>query len=159
MTNTNIKNENEKKPMAKRTALEAIASGNITVEVMTWVRNELDKMDEANAKRKDKPSKTALANQPIKEAIFSLLTVKGQMVASDIATALTAEGITFNDEGISTSKASALCRQMVEEGRLTVAEVKIPKKGKLKAYTAILVENEDEDAPVQATDGELNSMF
>jgi hypothetical protein len=27
-----------------------------------------------------------------------------------------------------------MCRQMVEEGRLTVTEIKVPKKGKLKQY-------------------------
>jgi len=139
MTNPNFENVNaNEKSLTKRSALEAIASGNVTEEIQTWAQAELDKMDAANAKRKEKPSKTAVANQSIKEAIFSLLTVKGQMVASNVAQSLNAEGITTADgEPISTSKASALCRQMVEEGRLTVAEVKIPKKGKLKQYAVV----------------------
>ena len=40
---------------------------------------------------------------------------------------------------ISTQKASALCRQLVESGKLSVEEVKIPKKGKQKAYRILEV--------------------
>jgi len=159
MANTVFENASEKS-LTKRSALEAIASGNVTEEIQNWAQTELDKMDAANAKRKEKPSKTSVANQSIKEAIFSLLTVKGQMVASDVAQALNTEGVTTAEgEPISTSKASALCRQMVEEGRLSVSEVKIPKKGKLKAYTAIPSNEAGEDESTQVTDAELNSMF
>ena len=39
--------------------------------------------------------------------------------------------------GISTNKASALCRQLVAEKKMTVEEVKVPKKGMQKAYTVV----------------------
>lgn len=127
----------EKKPMTRREVYNAILNGNISEEVLNWLRTELSKMDTANEKRKTQPSKKDKENQPIKEFIFSLLTEKGGMVASAIGETLE----------ISTSKASALCRQMVEEGRLSVAEVKSPKKGggKVKQYTAIKSEDETED--------------
>lgn len=38
---------------------------------------------------------------------------------------------------ISVQKASALCRQLVEEGALTVQEIKVSKKGKQKAYAIV----------------------
>ena len=38
---------------------------------------------------------------------------------------------------ISTQKASALCRQLVESNKLKVEEVKIPRKGKQKAYSIL----------------------
>jgi hypothetical protein len=57
------------------------------------------------------------------------------MTSPDIAEALKAQGVTTAEgEEISTPKASSMCRQMVEEGRLTVTEIKVPKKGKLKQY-------------------------
>jgi hypothetical protein len=100
---------------------------------------ELEKLDNANAKRKGAQSKTAKENAPIKSAIVSLLTEKGAMVASAIGVAL----------GITTSKASALCRQLVDENLLTDSEVKIPKKGKVKQYAVVVTAAEDEDSDVK----------
>jgi hypothetical protein len=31
-----------------------------------------------------------------------------------------------------------MCGQMVKEGRLTSSDVKVPKKGKVKGYTAVI---------------------
>lgn len=132
----NTNSVSEKKPMTRREIYNAVLNGNTSEEVLNWFRAELSKMDTANEKRKTQPSKKDKENQPIKDSIFALLSEKGPMVASAIGEALE----------ISTSKASALCRQMVEDGRLSVAEVKSPKKGggKVKQYTAIEVESEDE---------------
>lgn len=126
----------EKKPLTRREVYNAVLNGNISEEVLNWFRAELSKMDTANEKRKTQPSKKDKENQPIKKSIFSLLTEKGGMVASAIGEAL----------DISTSKASALCRQMVDDGLLSVAEVKSPKKGggKVKQYTAIKSKSESE---------------
>ena len=152
MNTTTTTNE---KPMTKRTFLEAVISGQLTEEVQNWASAELNKMDIANDKRKGQQSKKSKANEPIKAAILALLTASGSKVASDIADGLTAEGITTAEgEKISTSKASALCRQMVEDGQLTVAEVKIPKKGKVKQYTAVIVEVEAEDEAEDETEAE-----
>lgn len=122
--------------VTRRAVYTTIQKCDIPDWVRTWVEGELTKMDTANANRQSKPSKKEQENQPIKGSIFALLTERGPMVASAIGEALE----------ISTSKASALCRQMVEDGQLSVAEVKSPKKGggKVKQYTAIEVEDEDE---------------
>lgn len=139
----NTNSVSEKKPMTRREVYNAVLGGNTSEEVLNWFRAELSKMDTANEKRKTQPSKKNKENQPIKEAIFSLLTEKGGMVASAISEALE----------ISTSKASALCRQMVDDGLLSVAEVKSPKKGggKVKQYTAI--EDESEDGGEETAEG------
>ena len=135
----------EKKPMTRREVYNAVLSGNTSEEVLNWFRAELSKMDSANEKRKTQPSKKEQENQPIKDGIFALLSEKGSMVASAIGEAL----------GISTSKASALCRQMADDGRLSVAEVKSPKKGggKVKQYTAI--ESEDKTEGEEYIDGAI----
>lgn len=108
------------KTMTRREMFEAIVNGNITDEVVTMAKNEITKMDERNAKRKGKPSKNALANEPIKVQILEVLT-DTPMVASEVAEKV----------GISTQKASALLRQI--DG-LTVTEVKVKGKGKVKGY-------------------------
>ena len=98
----------------------------LTDEVRQFATDALQKMDERNAKRSSKPSKAALANEPIKQAILALLDGQEPMTAPAIALEM-GEGITHN-------KVSALCRQLVEAGMLTSSEVKVPKKGKMKAY-------------------------
>lgn len=106
--------------MTKREMFEAIVNGNVTEEVITMAQNEIAKMDERNARRKNTPSKTALANEPIKAHIVEVLTDTPQS-ASEIAEKVE----------ISTQKASALLRQI--DG-LTVTEVKIKGRGKVKGY-------------------------
>ena len=106
--------------MTRREMFEAIVNGNITDEVVTRAQNEIVKMDERNAKRKNRPSKNALANEPIKAHILEVLT-DAPMVASEVAEKV----------GISTQKASALLRQI--DG-LVVTEVKVKGKGKVKGY-------------------------
>ena len=104
-------------------------------DVAEKAKAELAKLDATNVKRAEKAAEKAKENGPIKQAIYNLLVEKGAMVASAIGAELTTE-----DNEVSTSKASAMCRQMVEEGRLTVCEVKVPKKGKVKQYTAVVSE-------------------
>ena len=97
---------------------------------------QLAKLDATNAKRAEQQSAKSKANEPLKIAILNLLTENGGMTSPDIADALNKQGVTTADgEEVSTSKASSMCRQMVEDGRLTVTEIKIPKKGKMKQYT------------------------
>jgi hypothetical protein len=118
---------------------DVLAIPAIPDKIADKARAELEKLDNANAKRKGTQSKTAKENAPIKSAIVSLLTEKGAMVASAIGEAL----------GITTSKASALCRQLVDENLLTDSEVKIPKKGKVKQYAVVVTAAEDEDSDVE----------
>lgn len=116
--------------MTMRKYHEAVlALPNLPADVKAKAEAEIAKLDAANAKRQSKPSKTAVANEPIKTAIVNLLTEQGAMVASAIGSALTTDEVE-----VSTSKASALCRQLVEAGALTVTEVKVKGKGAVKQY-------------------------
>ena len=97
---------------------------------------QIAKLDATNAKRAEQQSAKSKANEPLKIAILNLLAEHGGMTSPDIADALNKQGVTTADgEEVSTSKAYSMCRQMVEDGRLTVTEIKIPKKGKMKQYT------------------------
>lgn len=107
--------------MTNREMFTAIVNGDVTEEVVAKATEELAKLDARNAARKNKPSKKSVENEPIKEAIKSVL--------SD--TPLTASEVAEKVE-ISTQKASALLKQI--EG-LTVSDVKVKGKGTRKAYS------------------------
>lgn len=104
------------------------------LELKKFAKAEIVKLDERNASRSSKPTKTQIENEPIKEKILEVLSTGERMVASAIAERLE----------ISTQKASALCRQLVESKQLKVEDVKIPKKGKQKAYMINAAANEED---------------
>lgn len=121
--------------MTNREFFVNVSKGVVGEAEMAHAVEQIAKMDAANAKRAETQSKKSKENEPIKLAIRNLLTAKGAMTSPDIAVALNEQGVTNTDgEPISTSKASSMCRQMVDDGQLTVEEIKVPKKGKLKQY-------------------------
>ena len=113
--------------MTTREFLTAIVDANLSDELTQFATEGLAKLDKRNAARSSKPSKTAVANAPIKEAIVAFLDDHGQAIAAEVATGV----------DITPPKASALCVQLVKEGRIGSVDVKIPKKGKVKAYFII----------------------
>jgi cell fate regulator YaaT (PSP1 superfamily) len=110
--------------MTNREVLTAIVNEDITEEVKAKAEEELAKLDARNAKRASTPSKKSVENEPIKAKIAEFL-ADGARLAKEIA-----DGCE-----ISTAKASALCRQMVEDGRLKVEDVKVKGKGTQKSYS------------------------
>ena len=122
--------------MTNREFFTAIASNaTLSAELVKFAEEAIVKLDKRNASRSSKPSKMAIANEPIKASIVEYVTDHANALASDIAVACE----------ISTQKASALCVQMVKDNILTVCEVKVPKKGKVKAYSlAVADEGADE---------------
>lgn len=114
--------------MTNREFYTAISEGKLTDEIKEFAVASLEKLDARNATRNSKPSKTQLENAPIKEALLKYLTENdGQFTEGDLGTAL---DITHN-------KAGALARQLVAEGKVASAEVKIAKVGKRKVYSII----------------------
>lgn len=112
--------------MTKREFLNAVIANVDVIEIADFAKAEIEKMDARNAKRSHTPSKTAIANEPIKKAIVDLLRAYDEpVVASAIAEKME----------ISTQKASALCRQLVTDGQLSAVEVKVKGKGKQKGYS------------------------
>lgn len=124
--------------MTNREFYTAIANGTITEEIVAHASAALTKLDEANEKRKNKPSKKSTENAPILEAITNALTTEVK-IAADIAV----------EVGITTAKASALLRQLVAAKVAQVTDVKVPKKGTVKGYSLAAVETE---AEVETTD-------
>ena len=111
--------------MTNREFLTTVAQcETLSVEIREHAAAMLTKADEKNAKRRETQSKVQKENEPIKAQILEILSTGVVKVASDIATELK----------ISTQKASALCRQLVENGMLTVTDVKVKGKGTQKGY-------------------------
>ena len=120
MTNTN--------EITLRQLFTAVVEGNITPAMQEKAKAEIVKLDATNAKRAEKAKAKAVEYEPIKQAIFDFLVANGTKTTAEIAVGV----------GESSPKASAMCRQMVDEGRLTPSEVSVKGKGKQKAYTAIV---------------------
>lgn len=114
-----------------RDLLNAVISGNITEDIRAKAQAEIAKLDATNAKRAEKAKEKAKENLPIKQAIYDYLVANGTKTTAEIA-----KGVEVL-EG-SSPKASAMCRQMVDDGRLTTSEVSVKGKGKQKAYTAVV---------------------
>ena len=109
--------------MTKREFYVAIANGEMNEEVKAAAAEYIVKMDEANEKRKNTVSKKQEENEVIKVSIMEHLDTEAK-TATTIGELM----------GISTQKASALLRQLVNDGRASATEVKIPKKGAQKGY-------------------------
>ena len=111
--------------MTKREFLETIVSGTMNDEVVEKATEMLEKLDAENEKRRNRVSKKALENEPIKEKIVEVL--------GDEPKTATVIG---EEVGISTQKASALLRQLVMDGKAEKSDVKVTGKGTQKGYTA-----------------------
>ena len=115
--------------MTNREFYTAIANGTINDEIVAFANASIEKLDARNATRNSKPSKVQMENAPIKQALVEYLTThNGAFTEGDLGVAL---GVTHN-------KAGALARQLVAEGIAQVAEIKIPKVGKRKAYSIVV---------------------
>lgn len=91
-----------------------LAIDNIPADVREHAMHALDKMNEANARRSSKPSKKAIENEPVKASIVEYLGTVDSAIAADVAGACE----------ISSSKASALLRQLVEGGQVVAKDDK-----------------------------------
>lgn len=121
MANTNF---------TSREFYNAIIEGNVTDEVIEFAKHQLTKLDEKNEKRRNGLSKNQKNNEDIKTVLLATLERDRTYLASEVVGLV--DGIT------STQKASALLRQLVENGNLTCEEVKITGKGKVKGYKVIV---------------------
>ena len=109
-------------------------------ELVAHAQAQLSKLDATAEKRKGKVSK---ADQEKRDANAALATHIAKDIltaepktATDVAAILTAEGEP-DAEPVKVQKASYLLRLAVDMELAAVTEVKIPKKGTQKAYTAV----------------------
>ena len=118
--------------ITNRDILTLIANGTSNDITIAWAKGMLIKMDEKNAKRKNTKSKEQIANDGIMNSIREYNKTNGSQVASALGSAL----------GISTQKASSLCKILVDGGELTVADKKVKGKGSVKEYSLVTADAE-----------------
>jgi hypothetical protein len=103
-----------------------IALANVPTALSDYAKSAIAKLDEKNANRK--VSKSALAhkaeNDDVKGAILAALSDGKVWVAATLSAKV----------GVSTQKISALTRQLADDGKIVVSDVKIQGKGKVKGY-------------------------
>ena len=128
--------------ITNRDILTLIANGTSNDTTIEWAKGMLVKMDEKNAKRKNTKSKEQIANDGIMNSIVEYIKTNGSQVASALGSAL----------GISTQKASALCKLLVDSGKLTVADVKVKGKGTVKQYSVAEVETAEDTSAEDTED-------
>lgn len=113
--------------MTKREFMEAIIKAaneeRIEAELGVFAEEEINKLDAALLKRKEKEVEKMAENAPLMDKIYDMLgdepitaTVVGEMLE------------------LSVQKASSLLRRMVDDGRAKKVDVKVPKKGVQKGY-------------------------
>lgn len=130
--------------MTNREFLTNVANGIINDEIKAHAAEAIVKIDEANAKRKEKKaesgklSKAAEANLPL---VDEALTAMGNVAKTspEIAAEL----------GISIPKANAVLKLGVALNKMTVEDVKVPGKGPIKAYSAVVADEADAEADAE----------
>ena len=120
---------------------KVLAIEGLSAELSEYANEGLAKLDARNDKRKNTQTKTQKENEGVMATIVETITARGAMVASDIGTAL----------GISTQKASALCRLLTDNNTLKSEDIKVKGKGSVKQYSLAVAPAEVTDA-VEATD-------
>ena len=113
--------------MTRRQRLEAVIKGEITEELIEDCKNELAKLDERSARANEdaKTSANYVENKRYEELIVEALSEKpiqidelGELIGST----LTRQRLT------------AICTNLIREGRIKSCDVKVKNKGKRKAY-------------------------
>ena len=123
--------------MTKREFFVKVAAGEMTEEMQAFAAETLVKMDETLEKRKGKVSEKEQAKRDANVALAHRVAAEILTTEAKTATDVAAELSEMLGEEIKVQKASSLCRKAVELGLATATEVKIPKKGTQKAYTAV----------------------
>lgn len=115
--------------MTRRERLELIIRGELTEELINECKEELKKLNErsAAANQKAKESEQYKANKVYEERVYEFLKgleepVQVGEILAEVAPELTRQRMT------------AICTNLVREGRIRAVEIKVKGKGKRRAY-------------------------
>ena len=113
--------------MTRRERLEAVIRGEISEELIKSCREELAKLDERSAKANEdsKLSANYKENKMYEERICEVLSeepIQVDELAERVGSTLSRQRLT------------AICTNLIREGRIKSCDVKVKNKGKRKAY-------------------------
>lgn len=127
--------------MTKNEMLKMIVEGAVVTAEMEEKAIEMLEADaKAKEARKGKVSEKDQAKRDANEALARRVAAEVLGAEAKTATDVAAELTEMLGEEVKVQKASFLCRKAVELELAVATEVKIPKKGSQKAYTAVVVE-------------------
>ena len=119
----------EKNTMTARRFFTEIQTYDLPAELLDYAVNEIQKLDDAAQKRREKPTKAQQENAAIREQLHAYMVehLSDQYFSqAELGEALE----------ISPNKAGALARQLVQAGLVEATDVKV-KGGTRKGYRAI----------------------
>lgn len=112
--------------MTQREFFNAVINANVSADVTAFAEGRIKHLDDVNANRKSKGTPTQRENAVLRENILAKVNKNVPYTSNEVATLM----------GITPAKASALCRQIAENGGATVVKAKVEKgKGKVNVYT------------------------
>lgn len=113
--------------MTRRQRLEAVINGKITEELIEDCKRELAKLDVVSAKALEKARSTDHYNEnkALEEKIVEVLTDEPIQV-EDLMKKLGVE--------LTRQRLTAICTNLVREGRIKIVDIKVKGKGKRRAY-------------------------
>ena len=123
--------------MTNREYYEAIlAIENLSDELKAETEAKIERLNaQAESRKKAVNKKKEKENAPLKAKILEYLgkrNEEGKLVNSKALTSKIAEYLECHP-----SKVTPLCKSLVEEGKVIIEEVKVPKMGKRNAYTIV----------------------
>ena len=109
----------------------AIINGtDITTDMVDFAKSAIEKMDTKNANRRSTMSKSQIANEDIKTDILTYMAENGNQSAKSLADYFE----------VSTQKISALMKQMVDTGKVSVSKDKFAGSStKVNVYSLVEV--------------------
>lgn len=119
----------EKNTMTARRFFTEIQTYDLPAELLDYAANEIQKLDDAKEKRKEKPTKTQKENAAIRKQLHAYMVE--HLSDEYFSQAELGEALE-----ISPNKAGALARQLVQAGLAEATDVKV-KGGTRKGYRAI----------------------
>lgn len=113
--------------MTQREFFTKVIEANISEEMTKKAQELVAGLDKRNAQKSATMTKTQKENEVLKAEMLEKLEKGRGYLAAEIGVVM----------GFSTSKASALAKQLVDEGKATVTDVKVKGKGMQKSYTIL----------------------
>lgn len=116
--------------MTRRERLEAVINGEITEELINDCKEELKKLDErcAAANQKAKEKETYKENKVYEKEILGILK-ENPLRIDEIAEAI--------EWPYTRQRLTAVCTNLVREGRISTVDVKVKGKGTRKGYIRV----------------------
>ena len=123
--------------MTKRMAMQAVVDGNVTAEVKEFFTAEIEKMDAANAERREKNAEKSAKNMEAVKAVAAVLTDEAKTASMRVEEL---EDVIKREDGktLNVQYMSGIARKAVEAGLAAQVDVKVKGKGVQKGYVAVV---------------------